>query len=386
MRKLIYFASFLLAITASLPAYIESSFLQTLVGNQSIGSIFAVSSLLTIMVLTYLPTRLHRFGLKKPLLFFIFLLVFSLIQLSLSPAKYATVFAFIIYYAVGMILRYLCDILLEQYSTDSDTGITRGLYMTALNLAWLVSPFVAGRVLYLRPERYDLIFFFVLVVSILFLCFAFFFIKEKPCDNFKQSSPWQALKNIWRGNDRPNRDLKRILSINFLLHFFYSLMVVYSPIYLHQVIMMSWQSIGIIFTFMLLPFVLFEAPLGRLADRYWGEKEVLIYSIIILSIATAAIPFIRSQSLIIWSIVLFLTRTGAAGMEIMTETYLFKKIDSKNPDIIAISRNNIPLAYIIGPIFATIFLTIFPLNSIFPILALITTIGIWLAQGLKDTK
>ncbi|MFA6416397.1 MAG: MFS transporter [Candidatus Paceibacterota bacterium] len=386
MKILIYLASFILATTAALPAYVESSFLQSIVGAKSVGSVFAISSLLTIIIFSSLSSRLRRFGLRAPIILFTFLAVFATIQLSTSSVGYATLFAFVVFYSAGMILRYLLDVLLEQYSDDTDTGMTRGIYMTAFNLAWLASPFLAGRLLEINPGHYDLIFFLTLPALLLVLLLTIFALKEKDRAEFKISTPWQALKRLWSSNKQADTDLKKILIIDFLLHFFYAIMVVYSPIYLREVVGLSWQGIGIIFTFMLLPFVLFEAPLGRLADKYFGEKEMLISGLIIMIFTTAAIPLIGGTSLIAWSLILFLTRTGAATTEIMKETYLFKKIDSENADIVAVSRNNIPLAYLIGPVFGMIFTIILPLSWIFPSLALILVSGIWFAWNLKDTR
>lgn len=386
MRKLIYLASFILATTAALPAYIESSFLESLVGAKFVGSVFAISSLLTIIIYSVLSSRLRRFGLKEPLVVITFIAVFATIQLSTSPTGYGTLLAFVIFYSAGMVLRYLLDVLLEQYSTDTDTGSTRGLYMTAFSLAWLVSPFLAGRILELYPGQYDFIFFLTLPPLLIALLLIIFTLKEKDRKDFKISTPWLALRRLWHSRSSNDSDIKNILVVDFVLHFFYAIMVVYSPIYLRQIVGLSWQSIGIIFTFMLLPFVIFEAPLGKLADKYFGEKEIMMASLIIMIVATAAIPLIGGTGLISWAIILFLTRTGAAGTEIMKETYLFKKIDSENADIVAASRNNIPLAYLVGPAFGTIFTIFLPLSWIFPALALILIGGIRSAFLLRDTK
>lgn len=386
MRKLIYLASFILAITTALPAYIESSFLESLVGAKSVGSVFAISSLLTIIIYSSLSVRLRRFGLKTPLILITFITVFATIQLSTSSIGYGTLLAFVIFYSAGMVLRYLLDVLLEQYSSDTNTGTTRGIYMTALNLAWLASPFLAGRILELYPGQYDLIFFLTLPPLLLVLALIVFFLKEKDRKDFNVSTPWQAIKRLWYSHNQNDSDIKNILVVDFLLHFFYAIMVVYSPIYLRQVVGLSWQNIGVIFTFMLLPFVIFELPLGKMADKHFGEKEMMIASLVVMIFATAAIPLIGGTSLIAWSVILFLTRTGAAGTEIMKETYLFKKIDSDNADIVAVSRNNVPLAYLIGPVFGTIFTVFLPLSWIFPALALILVGGIWSTSLLRDTR
>jgi MFS family permease len=78
---------------------------------------------------------------------------------------------------------------------------------------------------------------------------------------------------------------------------------------------------------MLLPFVFVQFPLGRLADKKWGEKEILSLGFIIVAIATGLISFISGGSMILWMTILFITRIGAATIEIMCDTYFFKKVD-----------------------------------------------------------
>jgi MFS family permease len=151
--------------------------------------------------------------------------------------------------------------------------------------------------------------------------------------------------------------------------------VIYSPIYLHNHIGLSWPNIGVIFTAMLLPFVLIQMPLGRLADRI-GEKTLASLGVIIMGLATLAIAFITSKDVFIWAAILFTTRLGAAAIEVLTDTHMFKFITPDDLDIIAISRNMYPLSYITIPIFASIFISFFPLKYLFIILAFVIFWGL----------
>src|SRR5574343_531078 len=101
--------------------------------------------------------------------------------------------------------------------------------------------------------------------------------------------------------------------INFILQFFYAWMVVYTPIYLYEHMRFTWDSIGVIFTIMLAPFVIFGLPVGILIDKYHVKKRTLLYiGFVIISLATFMISFIESKDIALWALVLFLTRTGAS--------------------------------------------------------------------------
>jgi MFS family permease len=175
---------------------------------------------------------------------------------------------------------------------------------------------------------------------------------------------------------------------NFLLFFFYSWMTIYTPLYLHKNMGFSWTEIGIIFSIMLLPFVFIQFPLGRLADKKWGEKEILSVGFIVIAIATGLISFINGHSMVLWAIILFITRLGAATIEIMCDTYFFKKVDSLDTNIISFFRMVGPIAYIFGPLLATILFTFFDfkIQYLFLILGLIMLFGLKFSLSIKDTK
>ena len=115
-------------------------------------------------------------------------------------------------------------------------------------------------------------------------------------------------------------------------------MTIYTPMYLHKHLGFAWKELGIMFSIMLVPFLLLEAPLGRIADKVLGEKEFLVTGFAIIAIATAVISFMTVSVFFLFALILFTTRVGAAMVEIMTETYFFKKIRAEDAQIIGLMR------------------------------------------------
>ena len=66
----------------------------------------------------------------------------------------------------------------------------------------------------------------------------------------------------------------------------------------------DWKSIAIIFTVMLLPFVLIQAPLGRYSDNI-GERKILMLGFFVTAISTITLFFIHEKELWIWATILF---------------------------------------------------------------------------------
>jgi MFS family permease len=163
-------------------------------------------------------------------------------------------------------------------------------------------------------------------------------------------------------------------------------MVIYSPIYLHEYLNFNWEQTAIIFTIMLIPFILVDYPLGYISDKI-GEKKILLFGFFISAFFTLLIPFITIPKIWIWALILFGTRVGAATIEVMSESYFFKEIGEKNADEISFFRNTFPLSYIIAPLLAIPVLLLTPsFEYIFFVLGAIMLLGLFTTLRLKDKK
>lgn len=381
MRFSVYLAGLIAALAAAFPAYLNSSFLAGFVGEKYVGLIYMIGTVVTLALMPFMPKLLRQrsaaFWLAlASLLGLITTLVLS--QLEITQINLA-VSAFVIYYLSIIFSAFCLDLILETLSKNKITGQIRGIYWTVVNLAWLASPFLASRLvigtnLAAPYQVASLMYGFLLIFSLVWISKR----QSLPSENEKKINIWQTLRN---------KNIRLILGVELVLNIFYSLMVIYMPVYLNQQLNMSWAEIGIIFTFMLIPFVTLEYPLGRLADKYWGEKEILITGIIVMALATGTTSFITSTSVLVWSIALFLTRVGAASIEIMKEAYLFKKINAEDVPTLALSRNMAPLGHLIGPGLAMISLFILPYQYLFLVLAILILIfGLIPTLALRDTK
>jgi MFS family permease len=183
-----------------------------------------------------------------------------------------------------------------------------------------------------------------------------------------------------------NRDgIRKIFLSNIMLRFFYSWMVIYTPIYLHEHIGFSWGEIGLIFSIMLVPFVVLGSPLGKIADKYIGEKELLSLGFVIVAVSTAYLSFVDSSNFLVWALVLLVTRIGASMVDIMSETYFFKKIDGSDSNLLGFFRMTGPIAFIIGPLLATLVLPFVGIKYLFLVLGILMLWGLRYSLTLKDT-
>lgn len=375
-----YSAVFFLSIQAYLVLYINSSFLDKYVSEAQIGLLYAIASVVSILFFLNIGSILNKIGNINFTVSSLFLVFFSTLGMVYSTNYFLALLSFVVYQAFITLLFFNLDIFLEFYIKDeSTTGRVRSIFLTLSNLALVISPIFTAMVL--TNGDYWKVYLLSLVALLPVLL-----IVKKYFKSFKDSTQKDIKFFATFSRLVAKKDVFRISLSRFILEIFYSLMVVYVPIYLHQHIGLSWTTIGFLFTIMLLPFILFEIPIGRLADKKFGEKEILILGFMIIAVSTVSITFINSTSFIIWAIVLFLTRTGASFVEITTESYFFKHVTSKDAQTIALFRSCRPLSYIVGPVLGGLLLLVIPHKFIYLILGLVVLLGIRFGSLLKDTK
>ena len=218
---------------------------------------------------------------------------------------------------------------------------------------------------------------FMALVCIIFTLFLHDF--KDP--EYKEVSILKTVSFFWQ-----KKDYLKIYFISLILKFFYAWMIIYTPIYLHEYIGFDWIQIGVIFSLMLLPFVILEFPLGKLSDGI-GEKKMLLIGFLIISISTLMIPLFTIKSLFFWALILFITRIGAATIEIMSESHFFKSTKEENADILSFFRNTNPLSYIIAPLLAIPILLLMPsFQYLFYVLGVIMLCGFLISLRLRDVK
>jgi MFS family permease len=161
-------------------------------------------------------------------------------------------------------------------------------------------------------------------------------------------------------------------------------MVIYVPIYLHTGLGFAWSELGIIFTVMLLPFVLFEWPAGELADRLWGEKEIMSAGFLITCASLIVMPFV-GKVFWAWMVILFVSRVGASLIESMTESYFFKHINASDTGLISIFRLTRSVSFAFGATLGVLALNFFSFEKIFFVVAVLVLFGLKESLSLKDT-
>jgi len=374
---LIFISVLLLSFHFFFVYFINSKYLNGILSEKTIGYTYALGSLLNILIFIYAPAFLRRFGNYRLTLTIGLLELLALLGLAFATTPALIIGLFILHQAVGPALFYCMDIFTESFSTTEEMGNIRGVYLTMQNIPPVVTPAIVGLIL-IKPEYWKiyligalfLIPFFILIIS----NFKNFRDPEYPIIDLKQAvKKFYADKNIFD-----------VFVDHFLLHVFYAWTVIYIPLYLTNHIGFSWGEVGIILSIMLLPFIIFQIPIGRMEDKYHDEKHVLVLGFSIMAASFMLIPFIHEKSLVLWAAVLFVSRIGASIVEVSSESYFFKHINPSNAGFISFFRTTRALPFFVIPPIVGITLLIADFPYIFFVAGVLMLIGVRYALLLKN--
>lgn len=377
-RKIIYLAGFLVSLPVALMSYVNSSFLSSFVGESKMGITYIFASVVSIIGLLVAPHILKKLGVYRFLLLITALNALSILCFVIFNIAWIILTAFVVGFTLNLLIAFSIDEFLKIFSPNASTGKTRGIYIALINIAWILSQILS--VFGSRDEisslrNVYLMAFYVMTAFFLFSLFAFKNVSDPDYDKIKSLG---FVKKFFS-----NKNLFRAYIINFLLQFFYAIMIIYTPIYLHTHIGFSWSDIAIIFAFMLTPFLFLPAFEGMYADSF-GERKMLMFGFFIASVSTISLFFIKSTEIWIWAVVLFCTRVGAATIEVMSDAYFFKHIKPENEEWIGVFRSSPPVSYILAPLVALVIFAFVPsFNYIFLVLGAVMLKGIYIASTIK---
>lgn len=373
--------NFIFAVHHSGVSYVNSSFLGQFFSAEMVSVIYIVQSLLVLGGLLAAPYLIGVMGPRGLLILLIPIAQLSILFLGLSRDPFSAVFFFIVQGIAIWTLFYLLDLYVEGATKKEDqTGGIRASFLTAGNIGVFFGPilvafFVAGD--YYAP-------LYAVSAALLIPAFAL------ALTSFSRLESAAPQKNAFVSAVRTLRccrpGISYVIGAQFLLRVFYSWVIVYIPLFLIYQAGLSWQAVGTLTALALFAFILVEIPFGILADRYFGEKEIMAIGFAIMGTATALLSLIPVAALVLWGIAFFFTRVGAAMVEITTEAHFFKKVNETDSALISVFRIMNPLGYVVGPLIAIILLPFTGLQFIFGFFGAILLIGVPLALRIVDTK
>lgn len=363
----------------SLIVYVNSTFLNNFFSETQISALYIIGSIVNTFLLLNASRISEKIGTYRFAVYCIVIEFISTLGMAVSTTPFLVGLYFMIYVVTISLLLFNMDVFIEDVSKgDSITGSIRATYLTVTNITLVIAPSLVAVLLF--KNHYP----FVYIASCLFLVPLYYFFKRLKgvkTPTLQHIKVKETLIEYVK-----NKNLYNIFISNFLLQLFYAYMIIYVPLYLEKYIGFSWSEIGLMFTIMLLPFILFEVPVGEMADDKYGEKEFLTIGFIIMGLATLFISFVTVKVFWIWAVILFITRIGASFVEISSESYFFKQVNPEKTDVMSFFRISRPLSFIVAPLLATVILQFISFQYIFIFIGSVMIMGTYYSLALKDTK
>lgn len=379
----LYIATLLLIFHTFVVAYINSSFLQQFIEESSIGAIYTIGSTLTVLIFLFVSRVLHKVGNYKLTLLLLILDFMAVFGMAFAESLRVAIPLFIVHATAVPLLIFNLDVYMEALigKNESSTGSRRGLLLTLSSLIGAVTPFISSLLVDAAGGSFTVVYVVSALTLIPIIAIVMVFFNQFSDPPYSEIKVFSAIRSFW-----VKKNVRLVFLAHFTLQMFFMFSVVYIPLYLTGHIGFSWAEFGIMMFFAQMAYVIFEYPVGIIADKYVGEKEMMALGFLIIAVSVASLAYIDVKVLWFWTVVMFITRVGASFAEVTTESYFFKKTTSSDAQIISFFRVTRPLAYILGALIGSFSLLYLPFNLLFIVFAFLMIPAMFLIANLEDTK
>ncbi len=380
---LTYILAIIFHFHALLVAYSSSSYMEQFTSPEVVGMLYTIASSLAIFGFLFLTSVLRRFGNVRLTIWLALLEILALIFVGLAFDPATTIIAFVIFMTINPLIYLNIDIFSETLigSNENSTGSARGLSLALMSIAAAFAPFLLAIIVGSDDSKLNLVYFVAAGIFMLFVLLVSVHFRTFKDPEYRKLNILGSLQHFWT-----HRNIRNVFCAHFMLQIFFAWTIIYMPLYLATELNLGWDVIGSIVGVGLLAYAVFEYPIGLLADKKYGEKEMMALGFVILAITASWVSFMAAASIIGWMILMFINRFGASLVEVTTESYFFKHTQGTDANVISFFRLSRPLGLIVGSLSGSVALLYLPFNLIFVVLAFMMAISIFFVVPLQDTK
>lgn len=382
--KTLYVALLILALHSSLTVFVHSSFLAQFFSDAEIGYLYFTAALLSIFPLYLMTQMLKKLGNFQFTIILSLLEAASLLGMAFSQTAFFAAFFFVLNFIVIPLLFFNLDVFIETIigKKEERTGSARGLYLALFSITGAIAPLLAGYLIDAEgTPNFAPVYIASALVVLPFIGLITLYFKNFKDPSYQEHSIRGMIHTFLK-----EKDMRHIFCVQFLMHCFFAWMVIYTPMYLANTVGFTWTEIGYILFVGLFAYVIFEYPIGIIADKYIGEKEMMAFGFLVIAVSTSWLAFLPPGNIVVWMVAMFITRVGASFVEATSESYFFKHAQGEDTDKMSLFRLARPLSLIIIPLMGGLLLTHVSMEFTFILLALCMVPGIFITLLLKDTR
>ena len=382
--SLIYVLSFLFALHAYLVVFANSTYISQYIPVEAVGTLFIIGSSIAVLGFLFISRVLRRVGNVRLTVYLALIELISLVVLGITDVGSVAITAMVVFLVINPLLFLNLDIFSETLIGDDEdtTGYRRGLALALMSTTGVLGPLALGVLVGIGDtENLQNVYLASAAIFAIFILIILRRFRTFEDPTYTELKVFDAIRSFWE-----NLNIRFSLLGQFTLQLCFSWMVIYVPMYLATVIGLSWSEIGIIIAVGILAYVLFEFPVGYIADNYIGEQEMMIAGFILISLGVATISWLDTTNIWAWMILMFGIRVGASLVEATTESYFFKHTKGNDTNYLSFFRLTRPLAIIFGGLLGSASLLYLSFDMMFYVLAGVLLFGVYFASQIEDTK
>ena len=381
--QLIYVLAVIFAFHNSLVLFINSSYIERFVVPEVVGTLFMIGSSLAVLSFLFISKILRRVGNVRLTIWLVVLEIIALVALGLTSTPAIAIVAFVVFLFMNPLIYLNLDIFSETLigEDEASTGHKRGLILALISAAAVLAPLTISYIAGPNELHLERVYLVAAGIFGLFLFIILSRFKNFTDPTYHEVRIFDALRDFWQ-----DRNIRFSLVAQFILQLAFSWLVIYVPLYLVSVMGLSWADIGIAIAVGTVAYVLFEFPVGYIADTYIGEKEMMALGFVIIGLTFISLSFITSSNLLIWILMMFIMRTGASFSETTIESYFFKHTKGSDTNYLSFFRLTRPLAIMAGGLLGSVSLLFLSFSNIFIVIGSMVMVGIYAAYQIEDTR
>lgn len=327
-----YMLTILYALHYAIPLYATSSYLHKYFSTSIVGAIYVFSSVCALLASLFLARSIKRFH-TYPFIFTIVCTeIVALIIFGSTTNQYLLPLLFIIHFVLQMLIWVCLNIYIESFSKHAGVGSIRGIFLTIFNLGILISPLIGGTIL--SNGSFKILYIASALTLLPFLYYLHKYLIHIKEPAYHEVNIFPAIRALMK-----NRNLRAAFISQLMVNCFFAVMVIYSPLYLSDLGIPLTTYLSFILPIALIPLVLLPYELGYLADKKYGEKEILLIGLLLLAVTTFTCVIVQTPDPRIWVLILLVSRVGASFVETMAFSYYFKKIGPEDASMTALFSN-----------------------------------------------
>lgn len=356
--------AFFVTMTFSLTSPVFPVFAEKIYGGpEGVGIITAVFGLSAIFINFYIMNFFEKWEVLKNLRIGLILFSFVFASYTFINSTIVLVLAQIVLAAAVCLCTTALSILVNNSSKKKNLGGSEGKYFTVMNLGMFLGILNGGII----AKSYS--------YTTVFSCASLFFLgiyaisgsmglKET---HIKRKESESSIKNAIAFFS--DAKLRKIFVSNLGLYFWSFVAFLYLPIILMS-FGFNFDKIGVIFAIMIVPYILLEYPIGRLAEKEGSRKYIFLgFFAIALTSFLIYVNYGAINSMILF---FFLASMGAAAIEPLNEMELDKHSKKSNiVENLSIFKTSLRIAQFLGPLSAAAMISLFGMREMFLVLAVI---------------